>query len=112
MSSPGTALAEPINALDLATRMGISLDVLSAATNVNIDELRDNPRSNQGQDALRKLASIWDQIVIVFGNEARGRVFLEQERPELEDKSPIYYLKNGRRGVVENLVFAIREMLP
>lgn len=55
---------------------------------------------------------LWGEIVAMFGNEERARLFLEQKRPELEGKRPIDCIERGDTAAVENLLFAIRELLP
>jgi hypothetical protein len=92
--------------------MDISIDILSHAIGVDPNEISSNPRNPNLQEKLRTIVALWDDVLILAGNEAQGRLFLKQPRPELQGNSPMYFLQHGRPKVVRNLVFAMLEMLP
>lgn len=101
-----------LNALDLAGKMGISLETLSQAIDADVIAVKEKPRAEHWQKRLRVVADLWENLLILFGNEEDARLFLNKPRPELKSRTPLYYLENGRPNVVLNLVFSIREMLP
>jgi hypothetical protein len=111
MSAPSAAV-NSVNALNLASRMDIGIDILSHAIGVDSSELSSNPRDPKLQEKLMTVVALWDDLVILAGDEAQARLFLKQQRPELQGNSPVYYLQRGRPNVVRNLVFAMLEMLP
>jgi hypothetical protein len=112
MSAISAAVFESVNALDLASRMGISLDTLSRAIGADPNGLNSNPRGSIFQPGLKAIADLWEDIVIMSGDEEHARLFLGYPRPDLRGNPPIYYLEHGRPNVVRSLVFAMREMLP
>jgi uncharacterized protein (DUF2384 family) len=92
--------------------MGISLATLSQAAHADLRDLSANPRLNQWQSGLRVVANLWADISSTYGGEHNARLFLNQPRPELMDRTPLDYLENGEPEVVHNFIFAIKEMLP
>ncbi len=103
---------EPVNAIDLAARMGMGSEILAQAIRVDASSLAANPRGQQWQPQLRELVELWQNVVSLFGDEADARAFLFEERPELRGKTPVKYFEEGRPQVVRNLVLAMRESLP
>jgi hypothetical protein len=61
---------------------------------------------------LRPIADLWRDLSATFGGEENARLFLSVRRPELMDQAPLYYLERGEPQIVQNLVDAMREMLP
>jgi uncharacterized protein (DUF2384 family) len=103
---------DPINAMDLAGKMGLPLDTLSRAVRAESTDLAANPRLNQWQPGLRAVANLWGDLTAMFGGEENARLFMKRKRPELMDQTPLHYLEQGEPEVVQNLVHAMREMLP
>jgi len=101
-----------VNAIDLASKMGISSETLSLAIRVDNNSLIANPRDQRWQPQLRDVVDLWGNLVLLFGEEADARAFLRQARPELQGKAPLEYLEQGRPNVVRNLALAMRESLP
>lgn len=111
MSSPSHAV-DTVNAMNLASRMDVGIDVLSQAIGVNPSELQNNPRDPNLQEKLRAIAALWEDVLILAGDQAHGRLFLNQQRPELRGNTPMYYLQHGRPNVVRRFVVSMLEMLP
>lgn len=103
---------EPVNALDLQNKMGISLETFSRAIHADPQQLRDNPRSQNWQTQLRIMADVWTNLLILFGNETHAKEFLKRRRPEFKNRTAIEYFDDGRPKVVLNLLCSMREMLP
>ena len=103
---------DPINAIDLAGKMGLRLETLSQAARAEAADLAANPRLNQWQPGLRAVANLWDDLTAMFGGDENAKLFLRRSRPELMDLTPLHYLEQGEPEVVHNLVYAMREMLP
>ena len=110
--STTSATVDAVNAVNLASRMDISIDILSHAIGVDPNELGNNPRNPNFQEKLRTIVALWDDVLNLTGDETHGRLFLKHKRPELQGNSPLYYFQEGRPNVVRNLVFAMLEMLP
>ena len=98
--------------MDLAGKMGLPLDTLSRAVRAESTDLAANPRLNQWQPGLRAVANLWGDLTAMFGGEENARLFMKRKRPELMDQTPLHYLEQGEPEVVQNLVHAMREMLP
>ena len=109
---PASAVASSVNASDLAERMGISLEALGSAIHVPSELLRSNPRDPNWLPKLEPILALWNNAVVLFGNEKRAQRFFVQNRPDLQDRSPLYYFENAQPMVVANLIDAMREMLP
>jgi uncharacterized protein (DUF2384 family) len=103
---------DPVNAMDLAGKMGLPLDTLSRAVRAESADLAANPRLNQWQPSLREVANLWGDLTAMFGGEENARQFMRRKRPELMDETPLHYLERGEPEIVQNLVHAMREMLP
>jgi hypothetical protein len=105
------AIKDPVNPFDLSAQMGISLETLSKATHVDLNDLAANPTAHS-QARLRPVANLWLDLTATFGGGENAKLFLNLDRPELMDKTPLYYLEQGEPEIVQHLVHAIREMLP
>jgi uncharacterized protein (DUF2384 family) len=103
---------DPVNAMDLAGRMDLPLETLSRAVRAESSDLAANPRLNQWQPSLRVVANLWGDLTAMFGGEENARLFIRRKRPELMDQTPLHYLEQGEPEIVQNLVHAMREMLP
>jgi uncharacterized protein (DUF2384 family) len=103
---------EPVNALDLQSKMGIAFDTLSRAIRADPQSLKEDPRAQRWQNGLRLMADVWANLLIMFADEGDAREFLTRPRPELRNRTAIDYFDDGRPRVVLNLVCAMREMLP
>lgn len=112
MSAPAQAGLKAVNALDLASKMGVSVEILSHAIGIDPAVLVQNPRGSERDKELGMISELWENLLVLVGDEGRARLFLNQQHPELADQAPIYYLERGKPEVVLNLVFAMREMLP
>ena len=109
---PAPPLVEPVNALDLSSRMGLSIELLARAIGADARALTNEPRGQQWQSDLLMMAELWQELLILFGTEENARLFLASQRPEIRGRTGISYLEEGRPKVVLNLVWALREMLP
>ena len=112
MSAPQPGIASLVNPIDLSAEMGISFDVLAKAAHADVRELVANPTLSSWQPGLRTVAVLWHDLTAAFGGEENARVFLKLNRPELINETPLYYLQRGEPEIVQNLVNAMREMLP
>ncbi len=109
MSATTQGMAVLIDASELSAKMGISMETLSKAAHA---DWATNPAQIKWQPSLRVIADLWSDLATTFGSEANARIFLGIRRPELMDQAPLYYLERGEPEIVQNLVNAMREMLP
>lgn len=111
-ATTGVVTGDPVNAVALSAKMGISLGILSQAAHVEQQRFEANPMSKEWQAGLRTVADLWDDLTATFGGEENAKAFLARRRPELMDETPVHYLELGEPGVVQALVHSIKEMLP
>ena len=78
----------------------------------NTGDWATNSTQIKWQPNLQVLADLWRDLSTAFGGEENARIFLSLRRPELMDQPPVYYLERGEPEIVQNLVDAMREMLP
>jgi hypothetical protein len=112
MSAPTQGMAVLIDASELSGKMGISMETLSRAARADTGDWATSPTQIQWQQSLRPIADLWRDLSATFGGEENARLFLSVRRPELMDQAPLYYLERGEPQIVQNLVDAMREMLP
>ncbi len=112
MSAPTQGMAVLIDASELSAKMGISMQTLSKAAHANTGDWATNSTQINWQPSLQVIASLWRDLSTTFGGEENARIFLSLPRAELMDQAPMYYLERGEPEIVQNLVDAMREMLP
>jgi len=112
MSAPTQGMAVLIDASELSAKMGISMETLSKAAHTDTGDWATNPNQIKWQPSLQVIADLWRDLSATFGGEENARLFLSLRRPELMDQPPLYYLERGEPEIVQNLVDAMREMLP
>ncbi len=105
-------MAVLIDASELSVKMGISMETLSKAAHTDTSDWATSPNQIKWQLGLRPIADLWRDLAATFGGEENARIFLGLRRPELMDQPPLYYLERGEPEIVQNLVNAMREMLP
>jgi len=112
MSAPTQGMAVFIDASELSAKMGISMETLSNAAHADTGDWAANTTQIKWQPSLQVIAQLWRDLATTFGGEENARLFLSLRRPELMDQPPVYYLERGEPEIVQNLVKAMREMLP
>ena len=112
MSAPTQGMAVLIDASELSAKMGISIETLSKAAHADTGDWATNSTQIKWQPSLQVIAGLWRDLSATFGGEENARIFLGLRRPELMDQAPVYYLERGEPEIVQNLVNAMREMLP
>jgi len=75
MSATSAAVLESVNAVNLASRLGIGLDTLSRAIGADPVRLNNHPRDPKFQDKLRVIADLWKDVPGFFGRR-RTRSFV------------------------------------
>jgi Protein of unknown function (DUF2384) len=111
-AQPQPHRVEPVNALDLADKMGVGLETIARAIGADPEAISKNPRDPSKEQELRVVSGLWQDLIVLVGDEKDARLFLTQRRSELKGKRPVDFLDQGKPQVVLNLIGAMREMIP
>lgn len=95
----------------LADFFGLEVSELAAATGRPYKALFKTPDAPSAQPALRPLARVADILHGLYGAPAKARAWLNAERPELRNQSPLTVIRQGNgeavRTLLENVVHGI-----
>jgi uncharacterized protein (DUF2384 family) len=97
-----------LDASRIANALSIPVGTVAAAIGRKPEGVRKRPDAESLQVELGRLYRIWTGIVELYGgNHANASIFLNAPNPNLENKTPLAFIKFGQLDALESLITAM-----